>query len=110
VQNLEGRGEEEDEPDQKDSQSTKSTVKSSWDANDGKEDSTSLRVRENNCRLANAIRVLSALGFSLTLELILDTFQTSIDWNIDIKEMLAGEFHVRIAERKAERRSSRSNV
>lgn len=56
------------------------------------------------------ICVLSALGFSLPLELIFDTNQTSIDWNIDIKDMLAGELYVRIAEREAERRSSRSNV
>jgi exosome complex component RRP4 len=106
VKNLEGQGEEENGSEK----STKSIVKSSGDATDGKKDSTSLRVRENICRLANAIHVLSSLGFSLSLELILDTFQTSIDWNIDIKDMLAGEFYVRIAEREAERRSSKSNV
>lgn len=106
VQNLEGQGEEGDVSDQ----STKSIVKSSGAATDGKENSTPLRVRENICRLANAIRVLSALGFTLSLELILDTFQMSIEWNIDIKDMLAGEFYVRIAEREAERRSSKLNV
>lgn len=110
LQNLEGQGEEADGSDQKESRSTKSIVKSSGDANDLKEDSSSLRVRENISRLANAIRVLSALGFNLSLELVLDTFQVSIDWNIDIKDMLAGEFYVRIAEREAEHRSSKSNV
>eukprot|EP00252_Welwitschia_mirabilis_P016244 TRINITY_DN35830_c0_g1_i1.p1 TRINITY_DN35830_c0_g1~~TRINITY_DN35830_c0_g1_i1.p1 ORF type:complete len:319 (+),score=58.13 TRINITY_DN35830_c0_g1_i1:173-1129(+) len=69
-----------------------------------KDDFIPLEVRENICRLANSVRVLSALGFSLFLESIVNTFEASITWNFDIKDMLAPEFFVRITEKEAERR------
>ncbi|KDP21515.1 hypothetical protein JCGZ_21986 [Jatropha curcas] len=64
-----------------------------------------LETRQNICRIANAIRVLSTLGFSLTLEVILETVNLSSMLNLGIDEMLGSEFHVVVAEKEAERRS-----
>ncbi|KAJ9171916.1 hypothetical protein P3X46_015215 [Hevea brasiliensis] len=65
-----------------------------------------LETRRNICRVANAVRVLSTLGFSLTLEVILEAFNLSSTLNLGIDEMLVSEFHVLVAEKEAERRSS----
>ncbi|GKU95166.1 hypothetical protein SLEP1_g8562 [Rubroshorea leprosula] len=67
---------------------------------------TPLETRQNICRIANAIRVLSTLGFHVDAEVIMETVGLSISLNIDIHEMLGSEFHVLVAEREAERRSS----
>ncbi|KAJ4968355.1 hypothetical protein NE237_015056 [Protea cynaroides] len=63
-------------------------------------------IRQNICRIANAIRVLSSLGFSLNVEVLMETVERSIFQNLDIHEMLGAEFFVQIAEREVERRIS----
>ncbi|CAK7336485.1 unnamed protein product [Dovyalis caffra] len=65
-----------------------------------------LETRRSICRIANAIRVLSTLGFNLTLEVIQETINLSSTLNLGIDEMLGSEFHVLVAEREAERRTS----
>ncbi|KAI3819304.1 hypothetical protein L1987_13131 [Smallanthus sonchifolius] len=67
---------------------------------------TSLEIRQNICRIANAIRVLSTLGFSITLDVILEILDLSTKKGLDIHEMLGAEFCVLVAEKEAERRSS----
>ncbi|KAK4482250.1 hypothetical protein RD792_009401 [Penstemon davidsonii] len=67
---------------------------------------TPLDTRQHMCRIANAIRVLSTLGFMITVELIMEILNLSKSLNLDIHEMLGGEFHVLVAEKEAERRSS----
>eukprot|EP00250_Pteridium_aquilinum_P018111 c23950_g1_i1 orf=126-1115(+) len=64
-----------------------------------------LGVRENICRFANSIRVLSALGFLINPDSIIDTFNASISLGVAIKDMLGAEFFVVVAEREASRRS-----
>jgi exosome complex component RRP4 len=49
---------------------------------------------------------LSILGFNVTLEVILETIDLSSTLNLGIDEMLGPEFHVLVAEREAERRTS----
>ncbi|MBA0812613.1 hypothetical protein Gohar_026565 [Gossypium harknessii] len=66
---------------------------------------TPLEMRQNICRIANAVRVLSTLGFSIDADLILETVELSSTVKIDIHDMLGSEFHVLVAEREAERRS-----
>ncbi|KAJ8748393.1 hypothetical protein K2173_003030 [Erythroxylum novogranatense] len=65
-----------------------------------------IEMRRNICQIANAIRVLSNLGFSINLEVILEAINLSIKLNLGIDEMLGSEFHVLVAEREVERRSS----
>lgn len=65
-----------------------------------------LETRRSICQIANAIRVLSILGFNVTLEVILETIDLSSTLNLGIDEMLGPEFHVLVAEREAERRTS----
>lgn len=67
---------------------------------------TPLATRENICRAANAIRVLSTLGFMITVEVITEIVDLSISSNVDIHEMLGAEFYVVVAEKEVERRSS----
>lgn len=69
----------------------------------------SLKVRENICRLANSIRVLSALGFLIQPDSIIDTFDASISMGIAIKDMLGAEFSVVVAEREAAHRLKKSS-
>ncbi|XP_021273704.1 exosome complex component RRP4 homolog [Herrania umbratica] len=66
---------------------------------------TPLEMRQNICRIANAVRVLSTLGFNVDADLIIETAELSSSLNIDIHDMLGSEFHVLVAEREAERRS-----
>ena len=67
-----------------------------------------LSVRQNICRLANSIHVLSALGFLIYPDIIIDTFEASISKSIAIKDMLGPEFSVLVSEREAARRSKKS--
>ncbi|KAL0435784.1 UNVERIFIED_CONTAM: Exosome complex component RRP4 [Sesamum radiatum] len=62
-------------------------------------------TRQNICRTANAIRVLSTLGFMITVEVVMEVVNLSISLNVDIHEMLGAEFYVIVAEKEAERRS-----
>ncbi|XP_020866151.1 exosome complex component RRP4 homolog, partial [Arabidopsis lyrata subsp. lyrata] len=64
----------------------------------------SLKTRQSILRIGNAIRVLSNLGFTVTLEVIMETFNLSNMENIDIHDMLGSEFHVLVTENQAERR------
>lgn len=66
---------------------------------------TPLETRQYVCRTANAIRVLSTLGFTITIELIVETVAMSMSLE-EIHQMLGSEFCVQVAEREAERRSS----
>ncbi|KAK1258234.1 hypothetical protein QJS04_geneDACA020728 [Acorus gramineus] len=61
-------------------------------------------TRRNICLIANAVRVLSVLGFNLSLEVIIDTVEASSSLNLDIKDMLGAEFCVLTAEREVKRR------
>lgn len=63
-------------------------------------------TRQNICRSANAIRVLSTLGFMITVEIITEIVELSTSMNVDVHEMLGAEFYVIVAEKEAERRSS----
>ncbi|KAF8702734.1 hypothetical protein HU200_032562 [Digitaria exilis] len=67
---------------------------------------TPLETRKHICRLANAIRVLSALGFTLTVELIIETAEASVSSNVEVNDMLGAEFYVQTAEREAKRRAA----
>lgn len=67
---------------------------------------TPFETRQNICRIANAIRALSSLGFSLTVQVIIDTAEVSASLNLEIKDMLGAEFLVQIAEREVVRRKS----
>ncbi|KAJ1405251.1 Nucleic acid-binding, OB-fold [Sesbania bispinosa] len=67
---------------------------------------TTLETRKYICRAANAVRVLSTLGFIVTLEIIKGIIDLSLSLNLDIHDMLGSEFCVLVAEREAERRSS----
>ncbi|KAK3025332.1 hypothetical protein RJ639_043841 [Escallonia herrerae] len=67
---------------------------------------TPAETRQNICRIANAIRVLSTLGFNVTLDVIMETVYLSSSLNVEIHEMLGAEFCVLVAESEAERRSS----
>ncbi|KAJ4727544.1 exosome complex component RRP4-like [Melia azedarach] len=76
----------------------------SMDLDEQDETCTLLETRQNICRIANAIRVLSMLGFNITLEVILETVNLSNSLTLDIHEMLGSEFYVLVAESEAERR------
>ncbi|KAK2412115.1 exosome complex component RRP4 protein [Trifolium repens] len=67
---------------------------------------TALETRKYICRAANAVRVLSTLGFIITLEIIKGVIDLSLSTNLDIHDMLGSEFCVLVAEKEAERRSS----
>ncbi|KAG2255141.1 hypothetical protein HID58_079048 [Brassica napus] len=54
--------------------------------------------------MGNAIRVLSNLGFTVTLKLIMETLNLSNSTNIDIHYMLGSEFRLVVSENEAERR------
>lgn len=70
------------------------------------ENYTPLETRQNICRIANAVRVLSILGFNITIEVILEILNLSISLNLDIHDMLGAEFCVTVAEKEAVRRST----
>ncbi|KAG7967434.1 hypothetical protein I3843_08G098900 [Carya illinoinensis] len=85
-------------------QNTKSQ-KNSMSLEDQERTYTPIETRQNICRIANAIRVLSTLGFNITAELITETVNLSSSLNLDIHQMLGSEFCVLVAEGEAERRS-----
>jgi exosome complex component RRP4 len=66
---------------------------------------TPMETRKHICRLANAARVLSALGFTLTIELIIQAAEASLSSNVKINDMLGAEFYVQTAETEAKRRA-----
>lgn len=68
-------------------------------------DYTPLETRRNICRIANAVRVLSILGFNITIDVILEIFELSISENVNVHDMLGAEFCVQVAEKEADRRS-----
>lgn len=75
--------------------------------NTGKEQShTPLETRKNILRIGNVIRVLSNLGFTMTLEVIMETFNLSNTESINVHDMLGSEFHVLVAEKEVDRRRS----
>lgn len=65
---------------------------------------TPLETRQNICRIGNAVRVLSNLGFTVTVEVITETVNLSNSKNVGIYDMIGSEFHVLVAENEAERR------
>ncbi|KAL5561623.1 hypothetical protein UlMin_031370 [Ulmus minor] len=87
-------------------QANKSEERNSSSLEEQEKTDTPLEIRQNICRAANAIRVLSTLGFIVTVELIMEIVNLSSFLNIGIHEMLDSEFCVLVAEKEAERRSS----
>ncbi|XP_016650653.1 PREDICTED: exosome complex component RRP4 homolog [Prunus mume] len=71
---------------------------------DQEKNHTQQETRENICRAANAIRVLSTLGFNITVEVITETVDMSTSINVAIHEMLGSEFYVLVAEKESVRR------
>lgn len=67
--------------------------------------STPLEIRQYVCRAANAVRVLSTLGFIVTIEVIVEIVNLSSSMNLDIHEMLGSEFCVLVTEKEVERRT-----
>lgn len=65
---------------------------------------TTRQIQDNFQR--HAARVLSSLGFSLTLEVILETTDLSSALNLGTDEMLRSNLHVLDADREAEWRNS----
>ncbi|KAI3882176.1 hypothetical protein MKX03_026986 [Papaver bracteatum] len=63
-------------------------------------------TRQNICRIANAIRVLTSLGITLTVDVIIATVEMSKALYFDVHEMVGAEFYVQVAEKEVERRSS----
>lgn len=93
----------EDEPTKPDSQNDKSIT--SMSLKEQEQTYTPLETRQIICRIANAIRVLSTLGFSITIDVILEIVDLSISKGVDIHDMLGAEFCVLVAEKEAERRN-----
>ncbi|KAI0502159.1 hypothetical protein KFK09_017106 [Dendrobium nobile] len=67
---------------------------------------TPLEIRQNICRIANSVRLISALGFAISVDAIIDTAEASKSSNVDIKDMLGAEFYVQTAEREVQKRIS----
>lgn len=68
---------------------------------------TPLKTREHICRIANAVRVLAILGFTISIEVIIGVAESSCgDGGIDIKDMLGAEFIVQTAEKEVKQRKS----
>lgn len=66
---------------------------------------TPIETRLHICRTANAVRVLSSLGFSINVDVIAATVELSRSLSLDVHDMLGSEFSVLVAESEAERRS-----
>lgn len=67
---------------------------------------TSLETRQHVCKIANAVRILSTVGFLVSLEVIMEIVALATSLDLDIHEMLGSEFCVLVAEREVERRTS----
>ncbi|KAI6695649.1 hypothetical protein NL676_023359 [Syzygium grande] len=97
-----------DQADKSESQTSKADYYSM--SLEGKEHTyTPLETRQNICRMANAIRVLSMLGFIVTIQVVMEVVNLGVSQNMDTHEMLGSEFCVLVAEREAERRSQKKN-
>ncbi|KAF3322268.1 exosome complex component rrp4-like protein [Carex littledalei] len=70
------------------------------------DNSVPLETRRHICRIANAVRLLSVIGLTLTVESVTETVEASLRSNIEINEMLGSEFYVQTVEREAQRRAS----
>lgn len=68
------------------------------------------KKEEKNCRTkyictaANAVRVLSNLRFTITLEVINEVIELSLSLNLETHDMLGSEFSILVAEKEVERR------
>ncbi|CAI0395385.1 unnamed protein product [Linum tenue] len=69
------------------------------------EDQTENAGEQNSRSNKSPIRVLSNLGFNITVEVILEAVNLSSKLDCGVDEMLGPEFHVALAEREAQRRS-----
>ncbi|KAF5731502.1 exosome complex component RRP4 [Tripterygium wilfordii] len=88
-------------------QNTKSSTSTNYmDLEEQEQGYTPLETRQNICRIANSVRVLSSLGFNITVEVIMETVDLSGTMNLEVHEMLGSEFYVLVAEKEAERRCS----
>ncbi|KAK1437264.1 hypothetical protein QVD17_03053 [Tagetes erecta] len=92
----------EDEPSKPDPKNNKSQISISLEEQE--QTYTPLETRQYICRIANAIRVLSTLGFSITVDVIREIVDLSTSKGLDIHDMLGAEFCVLVAEKEAERR------
>ncbi|KAL6339921.1 hypothetical protein AAG906_035012 [Vitis piasezkii] len=95
----------EDQTDKAEQPNTKSSSSTFMSLEEQERTYTSLETRQNICRIANAVRVLANLGFSVTVEVIKETVNLSSSLNLDIHEMLGSEFYVLVAEGEATRKS-----
>jgi exosome complex component RRP4 len=66
--------------------------------------------RERVCRVANAVRVLSALFLAIHPPAIEDVSLCSVEWGTRPKDMLSHAFLVRILERETERRLAKGGA
>ena len=68
------------------------------------------REREEMCRVANAVRVLSALFLAIHPPAIADVVRCSREWGVPPKDMLGTGFLRRTLERETERRIARGGA
>ncbi|KAL8252957.1 hypothetical protein R6Q59_036650 [Mikania micrantha] len=94
----------EDEPTKTDPENNKSPMSTTLEEQE--QTYTPLETRQNICRIANAIRVLSTLGFSITIDVILEIVDLCTEKGLDIHQMLGAEFCVLVAEKEAKRRTA----
>jgi len=66
--------------------------------------------RERVCRVANAVRVLSALFLAIHPPAIEDVTRCSVEWGTDPKDMLGDAFLRRTLERETERRRAKGGA
>ena len=66
--------------------------------------------RERVCRVANAVRVLSALFLAIHPPAIEDVARCSVEWGTDPKDMLGDAFLRRTLERETERRCAKGGA
>jgi hypothetical protein len=84
--------------------------------NDASEKKTTTRLvvsrarRERVCRVANAVRVLSALFLAIHPPAIEDVARCSVEWGTDPKDMLGDAFLRRTLERETERRCAKGGA
>ena len=71
------------------------------------ESTLQFEVRERICRLANSVRVLGALGLLISPDSIMQTYESSLLWQVSVKDMLSADFYLKLAEKEAEQRSKR---
>ncbi|VFQ82244.1 unnamed protein product [Cuscuta campestris] len=83
---------------------TKCSTPMNLDEGEG-ENYVSPQIMAHICRMENAVRVLSRLGFMRYVEVLLETVSLSHSLNLDVHEMLDAEFYVLVAEKEAGRRA-----